>query len=107
MALMRAASVEDMRKPGKLLKVKGGGRTYVLVNSGGALYCIDGICMKDGCQLGEGKLAGHTLKCPWHGAEFDVRTGFILRNVPPQYGIATNLRTYRVLVQEGEVFIDI
>jgi 3-phenylpropionate/trans-cinnamate dioxygenase ferredoxin subunit len=107
MALLRAASVDELRKPGKLLKVKGAGKMYVLVNSGGSLYCLDGTCMKEGCMLAEGKLEGHTLTCPWHGAEFDVRTGFILRNVPPQYGIATNLRTYRVLVQEGEIFIDI
>ena len=107
MALMLAASIENVAKPGKLLKVKGAGKTFVLANVAGALYCLDGICMKDGCVLAEGKLEGHLLTCSWHGTQFDVRTGAVLRSAPHQYGIVVNLGFHQVVVKDGEGFIDI
>jgi len=47
--------------------------------------------------LNEGRLEGSTVTCPWHGSEFDVCTGAVLRGpaVDP-------LKTYRVTV-EGEI----
>ncbi len=31
--------------------------------------------------MGEGELNGNIVTCPWHGAEFDVKTGEV--TVPP------------------------
>jgi nitrite reductase/ring-hydroxylating ferredoxin subunit len=46
--------------------------------------------------LSEGKLDGSTLTCPWHGAQFNVCTGAVLR------GPATDsLKTYRVIAEGG------
>lgn len=36
---------------------------------------LDGICPHAGGPLGEGRLAGGIVTCPWHGWQFDVRTG--------------------------------
>jgi nitrite reductase/ring-hydroxylating ferredoxin subunit len=47
--------------------------------------------------LNEGRLDGSTVTCPWHGSQFNVCTGAVLR------GPATEpVKAYRVLV-EGEV----
>jgi nitrite reductase/ring-hydroxylating ferredoxin subunit len=47
--------------------------------------------------LGEGTLEGSTVTCPWHGSQFNVCTGAVLR------GPATQpLRTYSVTI-EGEL----
>jgi nitrite reductase/ring-hydroxylating ferredoxin subunit len=107
MALMRAAGVDEMRKPGKMLNIRDGSKSYVLINAGGELFCIDGTCMKNGCKLADGKLDGYVLTCAWHGGQFDVRTGYVMKNVPPEYGIATNLIAHRVLVQSNEIFIEV
>ena len=47
--------------------------------------------------LNEGKLDGSTVTCPWHGSQFNVCTGAVLRGpaVDP-------LKTYRVVVA-GEI----
>ena len=55
------------------------GVEVVLVNLDGKFYAIEDVCTHDGGPLGQGKLDGHALVCPRHGARFDVRTGAALK----------------------------
>ena len=73
----------------KLVKV--GGREIVILNVKGELFALSDKCPHKGASLSRGKLtgavrssapgtyqysrAGEILRCPWHGWEFDVRTG--------------------------------
>lgn len=41
----------------------------------GNYYGIDGICLHAGGPLAEGYLSGCIVTCPWHGWQYDVRTG--------------------------------
>ena len=50
-------------------------RVVALFNVDGTLYALDGICPHQGGPLGKGKLTGSVVTCPWHGWQFDVRTG--------------------------------
>jgi len=69
-----------------------------------AVFNVDGVfcatqakCTHKQGPLNEGTLEGSTVTCPWHGTQFDVRTGAVLR------GPAKDpLKTYRVIV-EGDV----
>jgi nitrite reductase/ring-hydroxylating ferredoxin subunit len=50
-----------------------------------------------GGPVGEGELEGTVVTCPWHGFQYDVRTG---RNVlDPEIG----LKPYEVEVADGVV----
>jgi nitrite reductase/ring-hydroxylating ferredoxin subunit len=51
------------------------GRVYALFNVDGEISVIDGICPHQGGPLAEGDVEGTTVTCPWHGWQFDVRTG--------------------------------
>ena len=42
------------------------------------LYAIQDLCSHDDGPLGDGRLDGHAIQCPRHGAKFDVRTGAVL-----------------------------
>ena len=54
-------------------------------------------CTHRGGPLNEGKLNGSTVTCPWHGTQYNVCTGAVLR------GPATEpVKTYPVMV-EGEI----
>jgi 3-phenylpropionate/trans-cinnamate dioxygenase ferredoxin subunit len=71
------ARVGDVPDPGKTtLDVDD--RLVVLIHAGGSWYCLDDVCTHDGGPLGEGPLEGNTIKCPRHGAKFDIRTGAAL-----------------------------
>jgi nitrite reductase/ring-hydroxylating ferredoxin subunit len=51
------------------------GRVYALFNVNGEISAIDGICPHQGGPLADGFLEGSMVTCPWHGWQFDIRTG--------------------------------
>jgi nitrite reductase (NADH) small subunit len=51
------------------------GRVYALYNVDGVISAIDGICPHQGGPLADGTVEGTTVTCPWHGWQFDLRTG--------------------------------
>ena len=50
-------------------------RIIALFNVAGTIFAIDGVCPHQGGPLGKGCLTGTIVTCPWHGWQFDVRTG--------------------------------
>lgn len=66
-------------------------------NVAGGFCATQAKCTHRGGPLNEGKLDGSTVTCPWHGSQFNVCSGAVLR------GPATEpVKAYRVIV-EGEV----
>jgi nitrite reductase/ring-hydroxylating ferredoxin subunit len=63
-------------------------------NVAGSFCATQAKCTHRGGPLSEGKLDGSTVTCPWHGTQFNVCTGAVLR------GPATEpIKTYRVIVE--------
>ena len=48
------------------------------VIGGSGIYAIDDMCSHDRGPLDQGKLIGHRIECPRHGAQFDVTNGKVL-----------------------------
>lgn len=72
---VRVATVTDV-PPGAVHPVDADGRALVVVNLGGTLVALDGTCGHAGGPLGEGEVVDDCrLRCPWHGATYDLRTG--------------------------------
>jgi Rieske Fe-S protein len=68
----------------------------------GQLFAFQEFCTHRFGPLSEGSFHDGEVQCPWHGSCFDVRTGKVTR------GPATvNLKTYRVMVTEGTIHIDL
>ena len=65
----------DQLPIGGAIEVEHDGRIYALFNVGGVISAIDGICPHQGGPLADGAIQGTCVVCPWHGWEFDVRTG--------------------------------
>jgi nitrite reductase/ring-hydroxylating ferredoxin subunit len=77
--------------PGSRMLVRLGERDIVVFNVRGELFALSGKCPHRGANLSLGTLTGvvsssapgiyaysrpgEILRCPWHGWEFDVRTG--------------------------------
>jgi nitrite reductase/ring-hydroxylating ferredoxin subunit len=73
-AFVKVAQVRDV-PPGKMLTVTVDGRPVVLANVNGAIYAFSGLCSHADGPLGKGKLRGGVVECPFHGGQFEIRTG--------------------------------
>jgi len=78
------------------------GARLALCNVGGTIYAIDDTCTHDDGPLGAGRLDGHAIECPRHGARFDVRDGRVLR-MPAAFPV----RTYPTRVIDGSIQVDL
>ena len=70
---------------------------FVKPRIGDEFYATQGHCLHLQGPLCEGRLRGTVLSCPWHGWQYDVRTG------ENEFDRAIQLETYEVRVEDGEV----
>jgi 3-phenylpropionate/trans-cinnamate dioxygenase ferredoxin component len=87
---------------GERLFVEIDGLPIVVFNIAGELFAIGDVCTHDNGPLGDGLLDGHTVVCPRHGAEFDIRTGKAL-TLPA----VVDIPAYPVRVVEGKIEVGI
>jgi nitrite reductase/ring-hydroxylating ferredoxin subunit len=97
---VKVARASDLQ-PGQGKTVSAGNLEIALFNVGGTFWAISNVCCHRGGPLSEGELDGTTVTCPWHGWQYDVTTGAILRN--PDVAVPT----YRVEVHGDEVFVEL
>jgi nitrite reductase (NADH) small subunit len=88
--------VDDI-PPGTLRTVSANGEEITLAHCDGAIHATQAHCIHLQGPLGEGSLEGCVLTCPWHGWQYDVRTG------ENEFDRAIRLRTYEVDVVDGEI----
>jgi len=94
------ARVEDV-PPGTIRGVEVDGQAIAIANVGGEFFATQHACLHLEGPLAEGRLEGKTLSCPWHGWQYDVRTG---KN---EFDHAIRLQTFDVKVEGGEVKVAI
>lgn len=61
--------------PNQMALVHVGARRIVLARTEQGLAAFDDRCTHKGGPLSDGTLACGVVQCPWHGSQFDVRTG--------------------------------
>jgi 3-phenylpropionate/trans-cinnamate dioxygenase ferredoxin subunit len=103
--------------PGSRRLVTLGGRPIAIFNIAGEFFALLNRCPHQGGNLCEGKLIGlvessepgiyrysregEILRCPWHGWEFDVRTG---KSWCDPARIRT--KTYEVAIEPGRNLVE-
>lgn len=95
-----AAKVADIPE-GSGAPVSLGNRTVAIFNVGGTFLAVDNACVHRGGPLGEGALDGAIVSCPFHGWQYDLRTGACVNNP------AAKVKTYPVKVEGADLLVDL
>ena len=72
--LRAGVSAHDVPDGGTLLGHVDG-EAVLVARRGAEWFAIDASCTHYGGPLAEGLVVGDTVRCPWHHACFDLRTG--------------------------------
>ena len=99
--LVKVAARNDL-PPGHAAAFDVEGQRIALFNVEGTFYAIGDTCTHRGGPLSEGSVARTIVTCPWHGADFDLKTGDVMRS-PARQGVPN----YRVVIEGGDVKIEI
>lgn len=99
MAKIKLCSTKDV-KNGQGKVINANGKIFALFKKGRKIYVMDNTCLHRGGPLGEGKLDGNIVACPWHGWQYDITTGECKTT------LGMKLKTYSVTVKGEEIFID-
>jgi apoptosis-inducing factor 3 len=71
-----AAGIDvDGVREGQPLRGHAHGEAVVLVKRGDACFAVSATCTHYGGPLAEGLVVGDTIRCPWHHARFDLKSG--------------------------------
>jgi nitrite reductase/ring-hydroxylating ferredoxin subunit len=98
--LVEVAKVGEL-EPGEGKLVEVDGKEIALFHCESGYYAIDNECTHVGGPLCEGDIDGDTVTCPWHGAEFDLKSGEVLAP-PAEEGV----NTYKVHVDGDSIKIE-
>ncbi|HTS42175.1 MAG TPA: non-heme iron oxygenase ferredoxin subunit [Xanthobacteraceae bacterium] len=79
-----------------------GNHVLAVYNVGGAFYATDDECTHGAASLSDGILEDDIVECTMHFGAFNVRTGEAV-----QAPCSIALRTYKVVVQDGKVLVDV
>ena len=88
--------------PGKMIKVSIDGKDVMVANIDGSYCAVDDSCTHSGASLSEGKLDGGKVICGWHKAEFDCKTGKLVKFPAKIRDVAS----YNVSIESDNVFVE-
>ena len=86
---VRIAAVDEIAE-GSGKEFVAGGHIVAIYHAEGSFWALDGICPHAGGPLASGHLNGSVVTCPWHGRQFDIKTGRDCLNAnlsPPRFAV--------------------
>ena len=101
---------------GKMKAFKAGDTNILVYHLEDGFHATQASCTHVFAPLGRGKIVdGCRIRCPLHRAEFDIRTGEVHNwaNFPPGIQLLNvvrsekALKTYRAVVEDGEVVVEV
>lgn len=93
--------VEDV-EAGEVHKVEAGNLILAVYNLQGEFCVTDDACTHGPGSLSEGFVDGDIIECNFHQGRFNIRTGEVTG--PP---CMVPIRTYKAIVEDGRVYIEV
>ncbi|MEM9321120.1 MAG: Rieske 2Fe-2S domain-containing protein [Pseudomonadota bacterium] len=97
---VRIGSVDEIAEGRAKIAVLPGGDRVAVFRHKGALSAISNHCAHQNGPLGEGRIVDCLVTCPWHGFQYDVRTG----QSPAPF--TEKVPTYAVVLEGRDVLVN-
>ena len=78
-----------------------GEKVLCVAKVGGTLSAIDNVCLHRGGPLGQGMIDSGKVVCPWHGWQYDPKTGEVDHNR------AMKVAVYPIKVEGDDVLVEV
>jgi nitrite reductase (NADH) small subunit len=101
MPYIKLTSQSELPAPGEAKEFELGEKTICVANVNGAITAMDNVCLHMGGPLGQGYIEGEKIVCPWHGWEYDPKTGQLSDD--PK----SKLDVYPIKTENGDVLIEV
>ena len=98
---VKIAAKSDLPASGEAKEFACGDKMICIANVEGTLSAMDNVCLHRGGPLGQGMVDGGKVICPWHGWEYDPRTGEASHNPTAKVAV------YPVKVEGDDVMVEI
>jgi nitrite reductase/ring-hydroxylating ferredoxin subunit/DMSO/TMAO reductase YedYZ heme-binding membrane subunit len=96
--LVRLGRFSDLGE-GEATTVTAGDERIAVCRLSGQLHAISNVCPHQNGPLGEGRVRDGYLECPWHGYQFDPRTG----QSPP--GFTDFVPAFEIVTIDGTTYL--
>ena len=80
---------------------QGEDKTICVANVDGVYSAMDNVCLHVGGPLGQGMVENGKVVCPWHGWQYDPKTGAVVHNPSLKEPV------YPLKIENGEVLIEV
>lgn len=96
-------------KPGEMKKFNVSGTDILITNLNGAFFAIANTCTHMGGSLADGILTDGIVKCPRHGAQYDVRTGECVGKLTYLFvkKMTKGVAAFPVEIKDGELYVTV
>jgi nitrite reductase (NADH) small subunit len=101
MPLIKIAPQSDLPAVNTAKEFPCGDKTICIANVNGEFSAMDNVCLHVGGPLGQGTVEQSKVVCPWHGWQYDPKTGQAAHN--PNAKVAV----YPMKIENGEVMVEI
>lgn len=74
-SLIKLTTRSELPPSGEAREFPCGDKMVCVANVNGTITAMDNVCLHRGGPLGQGVIEGGKLVCPWHGWQWDPKTG--------------------------------
>ena len=101
MLFVKIASQLELPSNNEAREFSCGDKTICVANVNGTVTAMDNVCLHRGGPLGEGVVEDGKVICPWHGWQYDAKTGAAAHNP------AAKVAVYPIKLEGDDVLVEI
>ncbi|HYA24411.1 MAG TPA: Rieske (2Fe-2S) protein [Terriglobales bacterium] len=101
MPFVKLTSESELPPPGQAKEFPLGDKVICVANVNGIISAMENVCLHRGGPLGQGMIEEDKVVCPWHGWQWDPKTGEAAHN--PNAKVAV----YLIKIENSDVMVEV